>query len=223
MTQWQNVLLTDSGFYYNNELDKPLTPLIERFQTMLGKPFGEAKVLFIPTAAMQNKDKSAEITKRLCDELLQMGISPANITIHDIDGSLSEETAMDFDVIYLTGGNTPYLAKRIREAAFGKIIKRMVYANKVYIGMSAGSMVAMHNFNVDGLPETTPQDFQGLGLINAYFSVHCKPGTPNRTDLPLPHIAMQCNQGIEVNQKGYKLIDGTSQLNQTHILTGDDA
>ena len=69
MTNWQNVLLTDSGFYYDNELDKPLTPLIEHFQSILTKPFSEAKVLFIPTAAMQVPEFAAEITERLCNEL----------------------------------------------------------------------------------------------------------------------------------------------------------
>ena len=208
MNKWENMLLTDSGFYFDNELDKPLTPLILRFQAMLAKPFHEATVLFIPTAAMQDATFAASITKRLRDELLQMGFLPQNITVHDIDGSLSEEDVMCFDIIYLTGGNTMYLAKRIREAGFDKIIKAMVYANKVYIGMSAGSYLAMHNFNVDGLPEKTPLDFAGLGLIEAYFTVHCPPGTPHRTDFPLPHISMQCNQALAVSSSGYELIDG---------------
>jgi len=181
---------------------------------MLKKPFSEAKILFIPTAAMQNEAFASEITERLCNELLQMGVRDKNITIYNIDSSISEEKILSFDVIYFSGGNTPYLAKRVRETGFDKIIKKMVYANKVYIGMSAGSMLAMNNFNVDGLPEETPMDFVGLGLIKAFFTVHCKPGTPNRTDLPLPHISLQCNQGIEVNSKGYKLIENT----YTHLI-----
>ena len=83
----------------------------------------------------------------------------------------------------------------------------MVYANKVYVGMSAGSYFAMTNFNVDRLPQETPMDFIGLGLINAYFTVHCKPGTQNRTDFDLPHLSLQCNQGISVNWKNYRLIE----------------
>ena len=204
---WENVLLTDSGFFFDNELDKPLIPLIYRFKEMLNKPFDEVKILFIPTAAMQDKAKAAEITDRLLSELIKIGVQKQNITIYNIDGLLTDEEAMEFDVIYFTGGNTLYLAKCVREKGFDKIIKKMVYANKVYVGMSAGSMLAMENFNVDGLYEKTPLDFIGLGLIKAYFTVHCKPGTPNRTDLPLPHIALQCNQALEVNSNGYKLIE----------------
>jgi len=206
---WSNVLLTDAGFYYDNELDKPLTALILRFKEMLSKPFNEANVLFIPTAAMQDKTKAKEITERLQAELMQMGVLPNNIVLHDIDGTLTEQEVMNFDVMYFTGGNTPYLAKRVRESGFDRIVKNFVYANKVYIGMSAGSYLAMENFNVDGLAESTPLDFVGLGLINAYFTVHCKPGTPNRTDFPLPHISLSSNQAIAVHWNGYEVISAS--------------
>jgi peptidase E len=203
---WSNVLLTDAGFYYDNELDKPLTALIKCFKKMLCKPLAEATVLFIPTAAMQDVDKAEEISKRLRNELLHMGVSPANIVIHDIDGSLTEQDVMAFDVIYFSGGNTPFLAKHVRETGFDKIVRNFVYANKVYVGMSAGSYLAMENFNVDGLPESNPTEYLGLGLINAYFTVHCKPGTPNRTDFPLPHISLKSNQAIIVRWDGYEVI-----------------
>jgi len=120
---WSNVSLTDAGFYYDNEIDKPLTALIWRFEKMLDKPFAEARVLFIPTAAMQDKIKAEEITVRLQSELIQMGLLPNNIILHNIDGTLTEQEVMAFDVIYFTGGNTPYLAKRIKETGFDKIVK----------------------------------------------------------------------------------------------------
>ena len=207
-SQWSNVLLTDSGLYYGNELDKPLELLIKRFEAMLQKPFAKATVLFIPTAAMQNEEKANSIINRLKNELLAMGILENNITIHDIDGSLSEEEAMKFDVLYITGGNTPYLAKRVREVSFDKIIKTMIFANKVCIGMSAGSMLLTPNFNVDDIHNS---HFIGLGLIKAYVTVHCSKGTPNRLDLPLPHIALQENQAIEVHWDGHVLIEGNFQ------------
>ncbi|MCL2409775.1 MAG: Type 1 glutamine amidotransferase-like domain-containing protein [Oscillospiraceae bacterium] len=197
-----------SGFYCDNELDRPLITLIDSFAMMLEIPFDEAKVLFIPTAAMQNKEFAEEITNRLRNELLHMGVQAKNITIHDIDGSLTEKQAMEFDVIYFSGGNTPYLAKRVRETGFDKIVKKMVYSNKVYIGMSAGSMLAMPNFNVDNLPESNAMEFAGLSLINAYFTVHCEPGTPARTDFPLPHIPLTGNQALAVSWDGYNLIEG---------------
>ncbi|MCL2221466.1 MAG: Type 1 glutamine amidotransferase-like domain-containing protein [Oscillospiraceae bacterium] len=205
---WCNVLLTDSGFYYDGELDKPLDLLINSFKAMLQKPFAETSVLFIPTASMQNELKAIKITNRLKNELLAIGISSDNITVHDIDGSLSEENAMKFDVIYFTGGKTPYLAQRVFETGFDKIIKKMIFANKVYIGMSAGSMLLMSNFNVD---DPNNPKFNGLGVIEAYGSAHCDDNIQIRTDLPLPHIALRENQALKLSWNGYELLDGNLQ------------
>jgi len=201
-------LLTDSGFYYDNELDKPLDLLINHLKVMLQKTFAEATVLFVPTASMQNELKAKEIIKRLKNELLSMGFLSDNITIYDIDDSLTISDAMKFDVIYLTGGNTPYLAKRVKEAGFDKIIEEMIYANKVYIGMSAGSALLANHFNVD---EFNDPQFCGLGILKAYFSAHCDDNTPIRTDLPLSHIALRENQAIKLSWNEYELIDGNLQ------------
>ena len=115
---------------------------------------------------------------------------------------------MKFDTIYITGGSTSYLAKRVREVNFDKIIEKMIFANKVYIGMSAGSMLLMPNFDIDDIHNSCSA---GLNLINAYFSVHCNIEVQNRSDLPLPHIALRENTAIEVRWDGYELIEGHLQ------------
>ena len=204
--QWENVLLTSEGFFDKDNSPRKL--IIERFAKMLNKPFTEAKVLFIPTAALTPWDMNLEYIQRCKDNLLLLGILPENIFYCDIDGSLSEQDAMTFDVIFFTGGNTPYLAKRVRETCFSEIVKRMVYSNKVYVGISAGSMLAMSDFNVDNLPANNPMEFSGLGFINAYFTVHCTPGTLPRNDLPLTHIPLTDNQALAVSWNGYEIIDG---------------
>jgi len=162
--------------------------------------------LFIPTAALTPHDMNVEYVQYCKENLLLMGVLPENITTHDIDGSLSEKDAMIFDVIFFTGGNTPYLAKRVREVSFDQIIKSMVYKNKVYVGISAGSMLAMQDFNVDNLPLTNPMEFTGLGLVNIYFTVHCPSDTPPRNDLPLPHIPLTDEQALAVSWHGYEVI-----------------
>lgn len=203
--KWENVLLTSAGFYDGD--NKPRTAVIDRFASMLGKPYSEAKVLFIPTAALPPEDMNYEYADYCKSDLLLIGIPPKNIVTHDIDGSLTIREAMAFDVIFFTGGNTPYLAKRVRETKFDEIIKKMVYANKVYVGISAGSMLAMPNFNVDNLCEQNAMDFAGLSLVNAYFTVHCPPNAIARTDLPLPHIPLTDSQALAVSWAGYELIE----------------
>jgi peptidase E len=207
-TGWKNVLLTSAGFYDDDNDYSPRTAIIDRFAAMLGKPFSEAKVLFIPTAALGPDGPGQDYADWCRKELLSLGVPTENIVTHDIEDSMSEQDAMTFDAIYLIGGDTWYLSKRAKQTGFDEIIKKMVYANKVYVGISAGSMLAMAHFNVDGLSEPDPMDFAGLALICAYFTVHCEPGTPNRTDLPLPHISLTDNQALAVSWQGYELIEG---------------
>jgi len=202
--QWKNVLLTSAGFFDNDE--KPRISIINQFASMLNKPYEDTKVLFIPTAALAPGDAIPEYVQFCMNDLLLLGIPQENITTYDIDGSLTEQEAMTFDVIFFTGGNTPYLAKRVKETAFDRIIKGMVYANKVYVGISAGSMIAMTDFNVDQLTESSPGEFSGLDLINIYFTVHCLPDTPPREDLPGIHIPLTDEQALVVTWDGYELI-----------------
>ena len=204
--RWENVLLTSAGFFDSD--NNPRTEIINKFAAMLGKPYGKAKVLFIPTAALPPEDINWDYVQYCKNDLLLLGVPPENIITHDIDGTMTEGEAMAFDIIFFTGGNTPYLAKRVRETGFGEIIKKMVYANKVYVGISAGSMLAMPNFNVDNLTESHPMEFAGLCLIHVYFSVHCEPNAPGRSDLRLPHIPLTDGQALAVRWDGYTLIGG---------------
>ena len=197
---WENVLLTSAGFEDMDGNQKPA--IVKRFLKMIGKPPAEATVLFIPTAAI---DSEAEAFVPLCrQELINLGIPEANIFTHDIDGTLSETDAMQYDVIYFTGGNTRHLLKRIKETGFDAIIKKRVYANKVYIGVSAGSLIAKPNI---GEPdEVYNKETAGLCLINAYVGVHYPEGSSPRTDFPLPHIPLTDNQAIAVRWDGYEII-----------------
>jgi len=197
--KWENVLLTDSGWYESFE-GGVQTAILNRFHKMLGMPAGEAKVLFIPTAA--NSDESRPAAGSCFAELLSAGILPNNIRIYDIDGSLTLDQAMEYDVVYFTGGDTGFLLRRMKETGFDKIVKRMVYVNKVYVGASAGSLIATPNIG-----DPYNEDTAGLCLINAYLSFHCREGTEAREDLPLPHFPLTGKQAIAVSWEGYEPVE----------------
>jgi peptidase E len=194
--KWENVLLTSAGVC---DWDlKPKPALVERFAKMLGKPFADAKVLFMPTAAMSAPNLASG---RCFAELLALGFAPNNIRVYDVDGKMTASEALAFDVMYFTGGRANYLLKRLRETGFDEIVTDFVRANKVYVGVSAGSLAAMPDlFELQNPPA-------GLNLVNLYFNVHCEPGTPARTDLPLPHISMTDEQAVAVSWAGYELIE----------------
>ncbi len=109
---------------------------------------------------------------------------------------------MSHDAVYVTGGSTGYLLKRVKETGFDKILKKMVYAGKVYVGVSAGSLIAAPNIGNPYDKETA-----GLCLVNAYLSCHNPEGAEARTDLPLPHIPLSGGQALVVGWDGYELVE----------------
>lgn len=200
---WDNVLLTSAGWF--TDIDGGVkTNIRDRFLKMVHEAAGDAKsakVLFVPTADIDCESRL--MVGKCMDELLDTGILKENIFTYDIDGSMSEAEVMKYDVIYFTGGSTGHLLKRIKDTGFDSIVKKMVYANKVYVGASAGSIIATPNIG-GAFDEKTA----GLSLVNAYISVHMPANGMGRTDLPLPHIPLTDNQALAVSWAGYEIIEG---------------
>ena len=209
--RWENVLLTDCGFYIPHNLKQPLIAIIDRFAKMLGKPFSEARVLFIPTAAGHPDNvEGRQVAEILKHELFLLGILPENLTVHDIDGTLAEDEAMMYDVIYFTGGWLGHLQARMMETGFDRIVKEMVYANKVYVGQSAGSIIATPNIG-GCFDDLYSPEKAGLCFINAYIDAHCDINPDlKRKDLPLPHIMLHFHQALAVSWAGYELVEEPS-------------
>ena len=72
--------------------------------------------------------------------------------------------AYRYDVVYLCGGNTQYLLKRINDTMFNKSLMEYIKENGPVIGVSAGSLIFSNNL------------CDNLGLIDTKLSVHCKEG-----------------------------------------------
>jgi peptidase E len=208
--KWENVLLTSGGFCDWDTPPKPWAAIAERFKLMLGKPVSEAKVLFVPTAAYSpEQPEPRSYVERCRNDLLIIGVLPENITAYDVDGAMPLDEAMQYDCIYVSGGHTEYLLQRFKETEFDKIIKRMIYIGKVYVGISAGTRICTPNigdYNTNGFCN---ERTAGLCLLNAYIDVHVdsKPDWKQNMALPLPHIGLKDNQALAVSWKGYELIE----------------
>lgn len=195
--RWDKVLLTSAGWFNRNgEVNLSIQ---KRFLKMLEKPANEAKVLFIPTAAIT--DEAIQMVGKCRKELLCSGILPENITDFNIGDPITTDEALNYDCIYFTGGNTGYLLEKIKQTGFDRIIKAMVHANRVYVGVSAGSLIATPNIG-----EPFDEKTSALALIQAYISVHNPQGTAARTDLPLPHVPLTDDQALAVKWDGYEFV-----------------
>ena len=151
---------------------KDVAPLLEGFAGDLqGK-----KVAFIPTASLLEKvvfyveaGKKALEGLGLVVEALEVSTAEAA----DIQSKL--EAA---DLIYVSGGNTFYAMQELNKSGAGKCIVKQVEAGKLYIGESAGAMVAAPSVEyakaMDSVKKAPDlEGFQGLGLTQVSPVPHC--------------------------------------------------
>jgi len=155
VTVARKLLLTSAGFE---------TEAIKKaFLRFVGKNPIDVKAIFIPTAAVF-PDAIAMLPKCMND-LLNLGIPPENITVFDLHRTMSSDELSAFDAVYFTGGDPHYLLERINDTNFRCPLSDYVDNGGVYVGVSAGSIVASGN-----LPNN-------LGYIKASLQVHCEKGT----------------------------------------------
>ncbi len=161
----RRLLLTSDGFVNRN--------IADRFLQMMDKRPSEINVLFIPTAS--RTDEELQYVAESKDELIELGIESSNIRVLDLVQAVTSEDIQNVDVVYVCGGNTFYLMKQIRVTGFDKAIRELVASGVLYIGVSAGSIVAGPNISIAGPYDENDvglTDFSGLGLSNVVISPH---------------------------------------------------
>jgi peptidase E len=164
----KKILLTSAGF------ENP--KIGEEFLKLVNKSAQEIKVLFIPTAA-RTKEELFYVSKSK-EELMGVGIKEENIINFNLDRKLSEEELNRFDVIYICGGNTFYLLHRVNESNFRDKIISLVDKGIVYVGASAGSIIAGPDIEISGRGDRWDKndigikDLAGLNLTTEIISPH---------------------------------------------------
>ncbi len=183
----RKILLTSAGFENKN---------IERiFLELVDKKPEEIKALFIPTAAI-NPDAILVLHECLND-LLNAGVLSKNIEVFDLHYGMKYEELCKFDTIYFCGGDPEYLLSRINETQFNIALKQFIDNSGVYVGVSAGSIVATNNL------------LNNLQLINCTLNVHVLEGSKaGKIDTSLcPHIELTNNQAILIKGDKYLLVE----------------
>jgi len=176
------LLLTSAGFA-NQAAAEAFTRLVE-------KPASELRVLFIPTAAQSGEALRYVDTCR--KELLGAGIDRSNIHIYDLDRRMTEVELGEYDAVYVCGGDTRYLLKRVKRAGFDKALKSFC---GLYVGVSAGSLIAAAQMDIGRVKMA-----KGLGLVNCGLRVHCQEGLPPGTidTVGCPLVALTDRQALVI-------------------------
>lgn len=161
------LLLTSNGLS-SKKIKKELLKL-------LIKPAEENKVLIMYTTKSKKYKKSL---RKINKQLISLGIKKQNLIYANISrkvGKLSE-----FDVFYSCGGNAFYILDRIRKTSFDKIIKNHIKQEKLYIGVSAGSILVHKTIEIAGwvkwgdINNINLKNLSGLNIINIAVYPHFK-------------------------------------------------
>lgn len=194
------ILLTSAGF------ENPIVG--NEFLNLVNKTPSIIKVLFIPTAS--RTEEELYYVKKSKEELLSFGIEEKNIITFNLDYDLSKEELNRFDAIYVCGGNTFYLLHRVRETKFDKVIMDFVSSGKVYVGVSAGSLLAGPNIKIKDLYKDNDigiKDFRGLNLTNITV---------------IPHYTEEAKEKIEQIKEDIKYEIITLTDNQALLIIDED-
>jgi len=144
--------------------------LIKEFYRLFNKKAEELKMLYIPVASDADPDK--EWVEEEFQTILNLGIKKENIKEYRMDYELD---LTEYDFIYMMGGNTFYLMKKIREYNFGSKIKNAIDNGVVYVGSSAGSEILgttievalPYDENICGI-----KDYTGLKIVDKVIIPH---------------------------------------------------
>jgi dipeptidase E len=110
--------------------------------------------------------------------LEKMGLTVDELDISTAATDYISSKIKNNDFIYITGGNTFFLLQELKRTGADKIIIDEVNSGKIYIGESAGAMVASaiveYAKGMDSVKKAPDlANFEALGLIDFYTVPHC--------------------------------------------------
>ncbi len=147
---------------------------------LLQKPAYDVTVAFVNTAYKYRLKDEPDIENIDLNIMKELGFNVEEI---DIEGKNQSQLMKLFevkDIIFVAGGNTFYLLNAMRRSGFEKVIRKLLKSGKVYIGVSAGSVVAGRTIKTVGWKNADKnivglKDLKGLNLVPFDLFVHYTP------------------------------------------------
>ena len=148
---------------------------IDKLIPTLPKSPRELRLVFIPTAANPYQNKWFVDEDR--NKLKQLGFNLIEIDIAEKKQDDLKELMKNIDIIFVSGGNTFYLLDKCIASGFDQLVKDFVSEGIIYIGSSAGSVIA--GPDIEPIRFLEDQDYipdlkftQGFGLVNFVVLPH---------------------------------------------------
>jgi dipeptidase E len=190
-------------------------PFLEWCRPIIGEFLGTARRVAFVTAA--NLGDEHAYWERARDAFAPAPPAGLGIQVTHCDWRARPlETLEPADALFVGGGNTYALLKRLKEARLVEPIRERVRAGMPYIGSSAGSNVAgptiltTNDWNVVGL-----QEFTALGLVPFNVNPHyletdptMAPGSETRDERIAEYHAVNANDVLGIEERTALGIDG---------------
>jgi dipeptidase E len=193
------LLLTSSGITNKS--------IAGALRELLGKPFEKSAITFIPTAANVEEGDKTWLVEDMNNirklgfksfDVVDISVVPTNTWFPIFEKS---------DILVFGGGNTNYLLTWLNKSGVAKVLPRLL-KTKVYMGISAGSMVAAKTVSLskEGILyyETVGsfEDSKGLGFVDFEIRPHL-----NSPDFPKVRLNFLEKIAIETPVTFYALDD----------------
>jgi len=195
-------LFLSSAAIFTLDLIRPILPVSAK----------KLRVAFIPTAADLYTEKQWMYDDR--NKLIEMGFDVFDVDIKNKTEEKLLKELKNIDILFVSGGNTYFLLEKILQSGFDRVIKKLINQGVIYIGSSAGSVLACPTIefieDLDDRSEANLSTFTGLGLVDFLILPHY--GDP-KYDVRLNKIINKWKN------KGYKIITLTND--QAIIVEGD--
>ncbi|OGN09531.1 MAG: hypothetical protein A3C61_02540 [Candidatus Yanofskybacteria bacterium RIFCSPHIGHO2_02_FULL_39_10] len=163
-------LLLTSGGIINKSI-------ADAFFDLVGKKPEDISLVFIPTASNIEKGNKDWLINDLIN-LKNLNLKEIDIAdISAIDKSLWLPRMEEADVLFFEGGNSYHLMEWLNKSGLKEILPELL-RTKVYVGLSAGSMVTgkdlalIQSQILYGEDWERKEDMTGLNFVDFYFFPH---------------------------------------------------
>lgn len=187
---------------------------------LVGKKPEDTSLVFIPTASNIEKGDKGWLINDLINLQKQSFKSIDIVDISAIDKKLWLPRMEEADVLFFEGGNTYHLMEWMNKSGLTEILTDLL-KNKVYVGLSAGSMVTNKDLALkisqvvyeEDLDRT--EEMEGLNYVDFYFLPHLNSPyfTKIRKDF-IEKVTKGMTEKIYVldDQSALKIIDGKVEI-----------
>ena len=206
-------LLLTSGGLTNESISKTLFELV-------GKEPKDTTLVFIPTASnIETGDKDWFINDLI--NINKQGFKEVYITdISAVPEDIWKPQIEKSDIIFFEGGNTYHLMRWLNKSGLTKLLPELL-KTKVYVGLSAGSMVtspdlALRLSQIIYGEDMEEEPMNGLGVVDFYFLPHLNsPYFPERMEDNIREAAKEF-PGKKIyaldDQSALKVVDGKIEV-----------